>query len=308
MSGKIPTYTPGSVNLLEEARKKHGFKFITKEHSAGYLELTSGEKCFYQYIPAPGLNPKPITMVSCHGGGSDCYCDPDGEKWAAKNGLGFFACDLMTYGKSDGYDPTEENYKISDHANQIIEVVTYASDNFFPGHKILLAGYSFGGQMCFLSIRDSEFRKKIHGVLTCAASVIEQSYTADMYRNGELSAKQCETLHLTGTLRKRKDGEVYRFNRDYVRDNIENCSFLADSQDVLGVDFPVTILHGTADDVIGVEAAHGIEKKIKSPKWKKIIIEGADHYFEEKSVWKICLQEFDEILKFIECGSLLGRI
>ena len=91
--GAIPTYTSGSINLLEAARNQHGFKFTTKQLSNDYLSLTSGEKCFYQYKPHTGPSPKPITVVYCHGGGSDCYSDPDLEAWAAANQLGFFACD-----------------------------------------------------------------------------------------------------------------------------------------------------------------------------------------------------------------------
>lgn len=297
----IPTYTPGSINLLLTARTTQNFKFTTKPLSPNHLTLTSLQTCFYRHLPYTGPNPKPITVVYCHGGSSDCYSDPDLEAWASKNHLGYFACDLITYGKSSGYDPTEQNFLISDHATQTIEVTSFASENFFPGHKILLTGASFGGQMCFLAIRDREFRKRIHGVLTLGAACNMQSECAELYKKkGGLTGEQKRKLHLNGKIKKKVDGEVMHFNRDYVRDCIENCSFGAENQEVLECDFPVTILHGSDDDVIEVWVADEVEGKIRSPKLKKVIVEGGDHYFGSEEEMRITYIEYDEMLRYIE--------
>ena len=65
----------------------------------------------------------------------------------------------------------------------------------------------------------------------------------------------------------------------------------------------MTLLHGEYDDVIPVHVVHQIEKKLQSPRLKKIIFNG-DHYFESKEALKISEKEYTSMIDWILNGPM----
>lgn len=139
--------------------KKRGY--TTKQAKENYLRLTNGMKCHYIHYPID--KGSETTIVYLHGGSSCCDDWPEIIQFCKDKTIGFFACSLLTYGKSDGFDPTEENFLISSHVEQVKEQITYALRTFLQGQKIILIGMSFGGQLAVLSLRDEEFACMISG-------------------------------------------------------------------------------------------------------------------------------------------------
>lgn len=97
----------------------------------------------------------------------------------------------------------------------------------------------------------------------------------------------------------------WNLNRAYTLDAVGNCTFFCDEQKKLVLKFPVTIFHGKQDDTIPWNVAVMLEKKIKSPLKKLILIKKEDHFLGMSSTQNRIWEELSALEVFARRPSLM---
>ena len=137
-----------SLNLVKpdyDAIEQYNFK--TKLVKEGFVRLINEKKTFYNWKPYPGSE---VTILYLHGLADTCSDNKKFQRYCSKRKLSYFSYDFFTFGKSEGYDSNHENYLMTDHIKQSIEMIIYARNNFFPDQKLILYGKGYGGQIAVL--------------------------------------------------------------------------------------------------------------------------------------------------------------
>ena len=131
--------------------------------------------------------------------------------------------------------------------------------------------------------------KKIAGLVGLAT-------TAELYKLhiSSYTEKQLQKLKKNGFVKiKNKDGGEFIFTKKGVQD-IKNNEFINKNYKF---NKPLTLIHGTNDEVIPYESILNILKKIKGEDHSIFLIKNSDHSLSEERDKRIYIQSIDNIVK-----------
>ena len=227
-------------------------------------------------------------LIFIHGFTSDMQTDKakEIEKYAKKNKLNFIKFDLRGHGKSSG---EINDFYISDWKRDLLNII----DKFSKGPQILI-GHSLGGYLMFLAARSR--KKRIAGLVGLAT-------TAELY-NLHISSYtkyQLQKLKKEGFVKiKNKDGREFIFTKKSVQD-MKNNEFINKN---FKFNKPLTLIHGTNDEIISYTVLLNILKKIKGDDHNIVLIKNSDHALSNKSDKEIYIQNIDNMVRKIKKKSL----
>tara|TARA_S200000501_G_scaffold806_1_gene722 strand:+ start:83 stop:823 length:741 start_codon:yes stop_codon:yes gene_type:complete len=244
-----------------------------------YFKNYKGDKIAYKILKgkSPGL-------IFVHGFTSDMETDKalEIERYAKKNKLNFIKFDLRGHGKSSG---EINDYYISDWKRDLVDII----DNFSKGPQIII-GHSLGGYLMFLA---AQLRKKK------VAGLVGLATTAELYKLhiSSYTEKQLQKLKKNGYIKiKNKDGREFIFTKKGVQD-IKNNEFINKNYKF---NKPLTLIHGTNDEVIPYQSVLNILKKIKGDDHNIILMKNSDHSLSQERDKKKYIQSIDNIVKKIK--------
>lgn len=247
--------------------------------NAIFITLSNGKKVSYLHTISDSKKNSP-TVLFIHGRGgsihslrSECV-----ERYCKQNDISFFAFDLLGHGNSDG---EKSEILISDWVAQIHEVIDifYKQLSVSPDtDKMLICGYSMGGYLTCLALREKKILGKIDSVLLQCPAI--DRINKFVYE-GILSNEMKSELKQQGSFDNKMfpgmvSANLPMIRHDYMKDFQENHNFF-ESEESLDLDFPVSIIHGKDDDVVDWSVSVKLMSKINCPDLRFELLGGAGH-------------------------------
>ena len=203
------------------------------------------------------------------------------EEWAKKTGHGFLRFDYSGHGISDG---KFEDGCIGDwfeDASAAIDLVQ---------GKVLLVGSSMGGWVSLLLSRERP--EKVAGLVTIAGA---PDFTEDGYWASFSDAEKDQVM---------TQGRI-EIPNEYVEPYVITRRLIEDGRDrlilrsPLSFDFPVRILHGSADDVVKQDVAERLFAHADGDDIQLTVVKGADHRFSDDTCLAVIEHAVSDILQSV---------
>jgi len=186
------------------------------------------------------------------------------EKYARKNKLAFIRFDCRGHGNSFG---NFENFTISDWKKDLLDII----DNLTKGPQILI-GSSMGGWLMILAAKSRP--KKIVGLMGLAAAI---DFGKDLFEN--LNTKNKKEIKQKGITRYTSSGFSYLLTNNFF--------VQAEKNKILEKSFkfkkPIILLHGTKDDVVGINMPKKIMEVSSGDNVQVIYLKSSDHRLSSPS-------------------------
>ena len=186
------------------------------------------------------------------------------EKYARKNKLAFIRFDCRGHGNSFG---NFENFTISDWKKDLLDII----DNLIKGPQILI-GSSMGGWLMILAAKSRP--KKIVGLMGLAAAI---DFGKDLFEN--LNTKNKKEIKQKGITRYTSSGFSYLLTNNFF--------VQAEKNKILEKSFkfkkPIILLHGTKDDVVGINMPKKIMEVASGDNVQVIYLKSSDHRLSSPS-------------------------
>lgn len=211
-------------------------------------------------------------VIICHG--LSWSENKDTNKWLAlalqEKGIASLSLDFHGHGESAG---NFAETTVSEAVDDIEAAIEFVKSLGY--RKIGIVGHSFGGMACNLTAGK-------HSEIAFAALMSPVSDFRPLWLK-RLSKEEIEKWREEGaTDYKSSDGSLRKLNYSFWQDLDNNNAYASAGL----ITCPVLLLHGKADQIIGVTQSKELAKKIKNCEFH--LIEGGDHHmhhgkaFEEK--------------------------
>ncbi|MEM9779498.1 MAG: alpha/beta hydrolase [Pseudomonadota bacterium] len=187
----------------------------------------------------------------------------DLSTWAQETGRSFLRFDYSGHGQSSG---AFEDGCIGDWVRDAADVITAMT----TGPQVLV-GSSMGGWIALRLARDN--RVPLAGLVGIATA---PDFTEDSMWAGFDAAQRARLLEEGRVeIPTEYDDQPYVITRKLIEDGREQLVL----RDPLRLDFPVRLLHGTADADVAQDVALRTLAHIESPDLRLTLVKGADHRF-----------------------------
>ena len=244
-----------------------------------YLKISEFKKLRYLSINQNSN----LYIVFLHGFMSDIAGDKPKNflKYCKKRKLGFLAIEYSGHGKSSG---KFTNGNISKWTRE----VKIAIKKIIKKKKFILIGSSMGS---WLSLNQFKyFNNQIKGFIGIgsAPEFLERLMWKKFSKKIKKEIIKKKIYHL-------KHGEYeYPITHQIIKDGRKNKILYRKYKNII----PVTMIHGSKDEVVPVSYSKKILNNFKKAKKKFLVIKNGDHSLSSKINLKRINKELDKILKF----------
>ena len=224
-----------------------------------------------------------ITVVFFHGFMSDMAgAKPTAiQKFCKSRKLNFLKFEYSGHGKSTGKFIQGNISKWTEDAKQLIK------SKIKKKQKLIFIGSSMGSWIALNLFPN--FKKQIKGFIGIASA--PEFLEKLMWNKFD---KKIKKILLTNKIYYLKVGEyTYPITKQLIFDGRKNKIL----NNKINLKIPITLLHGTKDDVVPLSFSKKIMKVCKKSKKKLIKIKNGDHSLSRKSDLKKICNELDSIIK-----------
>ena len=205
------------------------------------------------------------------------------EAWAKANGRSFLRFDYSGHGESD---EAFTDGSIGAWADDAAEAITELTS----GPQILV-GSSMGGWISCLMLK--RIPERVAGFVGIAAA---PDFTEDSMWAGFSDAQQTELME-QGIVHLPSDyGEPYPITRNFIEDGRNQLVL----RDPLVANFPVRLLHGSADTDVSVDVATSLFDHLDGADIRLTIVKNSDHRFSNEMELGLITNAVEEITALIE--------
>ena len=225
---------------------------------------------------------KNLYIIFLHGFASDIEGKKPNslKKYAVKNRLGFLAIEYSGHGKSSG-DFTKGNISKWSHE------VKYSIKKIIRKKNFILVGSSMGS---WLSLNQFKyFHKQILGFLGIGSA--PEFLELLMWK--KFSKKIKSEIQKKGIYQLKHGNYEYPITYQLIKDGRKNKVL----NKKINLNIPVTMVHGTKDEVVPVNFSRKVLRLFKSKKKRMITIKNGDHSLSSKKNLRKINLELDKIQK-----------
>jgi len=244
-----------------------------------YLKISKSKKLRYLSIN----NNSNLSIVFLHGFMSDIEGDKPKNflKYCKKRGFGFLAIEYSGHGKSSGKFTKGNISKWTEDTRIVIKKIIN-KNNF------ILIGSSMGS---WISLNQFKyFKNQIKGFLGIGSGPEFLEYL--MWK--KFTKKIKKEIIKKGIYNLKHAGYEYPITYQLIKDGRKNKVFNKEYKNKI----PITMVHGSKDEVVPVSYSRKILKIFSKAKKKILVIKNGDHSLSNKSNLKRINKELDKIILF----------